>query len=216
VSCDPTCWCSAATSPWGPLPEETLALLRELRVPRSSCAATRSGPLLEPAERSERARWLLERHSEEARAFLSTFVARVVVAVEGLGPVYFCHVSPRSDEELVTPETPAARIRAMTAGVAERTVVSAHSHVQFDRQVAGIRSVNAGSVGMPYEGRPGAFWALLGPDVDLRRTDDPLEEAVARYRASGDPLAEQMIEVLARPPTRAEAIEHAERLGSSG
>jgi hypothetical protein len=49
-----------------------------------------------------------------------------------------------------------------------------------------------------------------GPDVALRRTDYPLEEAVERYRASGDPLAEPMIELLLRPPSRAEAIEHAE------
>ena len=32
--------------------------------------------------------------------------------------------------------------------------------------------VNAGSVGMPHEDRPGAFWALLdGDTVELRRTD---------------------------------------------
>ena len=50
-------------------------------------------------------------------------------------------------------------------------IISAHVHIQFDREAAGIRSVNAGSVGLPYEGRPGAYWALLGPDVELRRTE---------------------------------------------
>jgi hypothetical protein len=69
---------------------------------------------------------------------------------------------------------------------------------------------------MPYEGRPGAYWALLGPGVELRRTAYSVGEAAARYRASGDPLAEQMVEVLEQPPTRAEVIEHAEGLEFSG
>ena len=73
-------------------------------------------------------------------------------------------------------------------------LVSAHTHIQFDRAVAGVRSVNPGSVGMPYEGRAGAaFWAVLGPDVELQ-TDYDLAETVGRYRGCGDPLAEEMVE----------------------
>ena len=69
---------------------------------------------------------------------------------------------------------------------------------------------------MPYGGDTGAYWALLGPDVELRRTEYPVELAAERYRASGDPLAEQMVEVLVSPPTRAEVIAHAEALEFSG
>ena len=105
---------------------------------------------------------------------------------------------------------------AMTADVSERVLVTAHTHVQFDRVVAGVRSINAGSVGMPYEGRGGAFWAILGAEVDLRTTEYSLEFAAERYRASGDPLAEQMVDLLFTPPTREEVIEHAERLEFSG
>jgi hypothetical protein len=39
----------------------------------------------------------------------------------------------------------------------------------FDRLAAGRRVINAGSVGLPY-GHQGASWAMLGPDVTLRRT----------------------------------------------
>ena len=202
---------------WGPLPEQTLALVKDLDIPALFVRGNAERALLEPADDpTPRELWLLERHSEEAREFLSTFVERVSVDVDGLGPVCFCHGSPRSDEELVTPETPETRIRAMTSGIAERTLVTAHTHLQFDRRVAGIRSINAGSVGMPYEGRHGAFWAVLGPDVELRRTDYSLDEAAARYRASGDPLAEQMVELLETPPTREEVIKHAESVRFSG
>src|SRR5205814_10143057 len=143
--------------------------------------------------------------------FLSTFEDNVVVDVEGIGPVRFCHGSPRSDEECVTPETPVERVREFSAGIDERVVVTAHIHIQFDREVAGIRSVNAGSVGLPYEGRPGAYWAVLGPDVDLRRTEYDVAAAVERYRASGQPDIELIVEMTLTPPESREVIDHAEK-----
>jgi hypothetical protein len=82
--------------------------------------------------------------------------------------------------------------------------------------VAGIRSINPGSVGLPYEGRAGAYWALLGPNVELRRTEYSVDEAARLYRESGDPRAELMVELLVTPPTRAEVIAHAESLQFSG
>ena len=124
-------------------------------------------------------------HTPEMRELLARFEEHVVVEVDGLGPVRICHGSPRSDEECVTPETPEARVREFSEGVDERVIVTAHVHIQFDREVAGIRSVNAGSVGLPYEGRPGAYWALLGPDVEHRRTEYDVEAAVERYRSDG-------------------------------
>lgn len=202
---------------WGPQPEETLALVGGLRVPALFVRGNADRALLEHSEEpTPREQWLAERHSEEQRALLRSFSEHVVLDIAGLGSTRFCHGSPRSDEELVTPRTPAKRVRAMTAGISERVLVTAHTHLQFDRRVSGIRSINAGSVGMPYEGRAGAYWAILGPDVELRCTDYSLDRAAEEYRASGDPLAEQMVELLFAPPTPAEVIEHAERLEFSG
>ena len=160
---------------------------------------------------TDRERWIQESHSPQARAFVEQFEEQAVVEVDGLGAVCFCHGSPRSDEECVTPETPEERVREFMADVDERVLITAHVHIQFDREVAGVRSVNPGSVGLPYEGRPGAFWALLGPDVELRRTDYDVAGAVAAYRASGFPNPEQMVELLEQPPSRADVIEDAER-----
>jgi hypothetical protein len=49
---------------------------------------------------------------------------------------------------------------------------------------------------MPYEGRPGAYWALLGPDVDLRRTDYDFDAAAATVLESGYPDAEEHVKDL--------------------
>ena len=206
---------------WGPLPRESLALARELRTRTIFVRGNAERALSELAGAREaatpRERWLLERHDDGERAFLASFVEGAVVEIAGLGPTRFCHGSPRSDEELITFATPEARIRAALAGVDERVLVSAHTHIQFDRTVVGVRSINPGSVGMPYEGRPGvACWAVLGPDVELRQTDYDLAEAVRRYRASGDPLTEEMVELLERPPAPAEVVEHAEAAEFAG
>jgi hypothetical protein len=56
-------------------------------------------------------------------------------------------------------------------------VVAGYTHIQEDRRVGSVRWVNADSVGMPYEDRDGAFWALLGSDVDLRCT--PYDRALS-------------------------------------
>jgi putative phosphoesterase len=201
---------------WGPLPQETLALVDAMATPTMFVRGNADRALSEPAT-TPRSTWMLGIHTDEQRARLAAFPKTVSLSVERLGPVRICHGSPRSDEELITFETPEPRMRALMEGVDERVLVSAHTHLQFDREVAGIRSVNAGSVGMPYvDGPPGAYWALLGPDVELRRTDYDLDEAARRYRATDDPLAEEMVELLFTPPSPAAIVEHAESVEFSG
>jgi diadenosine tetraphosphatase ApaH/serine/threonine PP2A family protein phosphatase len=169
-----------------------------------------------PDDASERQRFLAERHDAQARELVASFREHVVVDIDGLGPTRFCHGSPRSDEELVTPATPVERAREFLAGIEERAVVTAHTHVSYDRMVDGTRLLNPGSVGLPYEGRAGAYWALLGPAVEHRRTEYDLDDAERRFRADENPFADLTVELLRTPPTREEAIEHAESRAFSG
>jgi putative phosphoesterase len=199
---------------WGPLPKETLELVGglEARFVRGNAERT----LLTDEPESERQRFLAERHDDAGLALVRQFEEAVVVEIEGLGPVRFCHGSPRSDEELVTPETPVERVRDFLVGVDEQVVVTAHTHVSYARRVDSTLLLNPGSVGLPYEGRPGAYWALLGPGVEHRRTEYDLDAAERRIRARGGPFADLTIELLRSPPSRAEAIAHAEERAFSG
>jgi predicted phosphodiesterase len=196
---------------WGAEPTATY----ELAVARAERAVFIRGnadrAVLEGRAETDREQWMQESHSPQALALIGRFEEQAVVDVDGLGPVRFCHGSPRSDEECVTPETPAERVGEFMDGRDENMLVTAHVHIQFDREVAGIRSVNPGSVGLPYEGRPGAYWALLGPGVELRRTEYDVARAVEAYRTSGFPTPEQLVEMLEQPPSPAEVIEDAER-----
>ena len=79
------------------------------------------------------------------------------------------------------------------AGVADRTVVCGHTHMQYDRSVDGIRILNAGSVGMPY-GATSAHWLHLGLDAQFMQTSYAFEAAARRVRASGYPDAEEFAE----------------------
>jgi predicted phosphodiesterase len=131
--------------------------------------------------------WAARQLDRAQRDFLAGFQPVVSLEADVLGPVLFCHGSPRSDTEIITAVTPPERLEPMLAGVAEELVVCGHTHHQFVLELGGRRVVNAGAVGMPYEGEAGAFWLLLGPDIDLRRTAYDVDAALDAMRASGAP-----------------------------
>jgi predicted phosphodiesterase len=193
---------------WGPLPVETLALVRSISLPTHFVRG--NADRMVGADDSERGAWLAELHGEEGAAFVNGFPSHVVLDIDGLGPTRFVHGSPRNDEECVTPQTPEERVREFMAGVPERVVVTAHVHVSYDRQVGDVRLIGPGSVGRPYEGRRGARWAILGPEVELRETQYDHEAAAALFRASGIPDVQLDVEALLDPITRDEIIADAE------
>jgi putative phosphoesterase len=131
---------------------------------------------------------------------VATWPLTVDLDVGGLGVVLFCHGSPRSNEEILTRLSPEGRVSAALDGVDHGVVVGGHTHVQFDRVVAGRRLVNAGSVGLPYEGRSGAYWAMLGPDVELRRTEYDVEAAARALDEVGTAEARDRAGWLRDPP----------------
>ncbi len=137
--------------------------------------------------------WAVSRIDRADRDFLAAFEPTVSVDVDGLGPTLFCHGSPRSDMEMITRATPQERLAPMLEGIEEQIVVCGHTHQQFDIRCGEHLVVNAGSVGMPYEGAAAAFWLLLGPRVELRRTGYDVSAAVATMRDSGMPDVDRLL-----------------------
>jgi diadenosine tetraphosphatase ApaH/serine/threonine PP2A family protein phosphatase len=156
--------------------------------------------------------WVARDLGRERLDVLASLPLTEVIDVDGLGSVLFCHATPQDDETIFTRLTPADRMRELLAGVEQRTVVCGHTHVQVDRVVDGIRVVNAGSVGLPYEGRRGAYWALLGPDVEHRRTDYDVEAAAAAATATEREDAAEIVRYLLEPLSADEASETFERM----
>jgi putative phosphoesterase len=153
----------------GPWTQETYERLRSLdgdvRFLRGNAdrEIVDEDPGLAPPELME---FVRARLSTDALEFLRGLPLTVSV-----GRALFCHATPRNDEEIFTRISPDERWREALAGVDAYLVVCGHTHIQFDRRIGDIRLVNAGSIGMPYENEPGAYWAVIdGTEVELRRT----------------------------------------------
>jgi predicted phosphodiesterase len=105
-----------------------------------------------------------------------------------LDGVLFCHASPRRDDEMLTRLSAGQRWSDALHGVEARLIVAGHTHQQDDRIVAGTRFVNAGSVGLPYEGDGAARWLWIDDGVpELRSTAYDAAGAGARFLARGWP-----------------------------
>jgi putative phosphoesterase len=195
----------------GPFPNETLERLMELGEPayfirgnadRELVSAYDSHLQFNPEEKDPAllfSSWSAQQINRRQRNFLASFEDRVVLDVLGLGKVLFCHGSPRSDEEIITSLTPEDSLEKLLAGINEKVVVCGHTHHQFDRKMHAYRVINPGSIGMPYEGKPGAYWALLGPEVYLRRTEYDFGRAVEHAHSVGYPDTSYQETILTPP-----------------
>ncbi len=169
--------------------------------------------LHEGGELGAAARWCRERLGPERVERVDAWRATVELEVTGLGAVLLCHATPASDLPILTRATPDEDAARELGDVAADVVVCGHTHVQYDRHVGRLRLVNAGSVGMPYEGSPDARWALLGPDgVELLSTPYAAVAALDALTRTGFPLVEQWLApVLLGQVTAAEATAEFER-----
>jgi putative phosphoesterase len=171
----------------GPFPEDVLVLLDSLERDVHFIRGNADRELTEESPAPEPWRTWLVNRTRPLRARLDSWPEQLTLEVDGLGETLFCHATPRNDEEIFTDLTPDEVVAEMMAGATARVVVVGHTHMQTDRRVGETRVVNAGSVGSPYEGRTGAFWAMLGPDVHHRRTDYDVADLLERVHATDFP-----------------------------
>ena len=117
-----------------------------------------------------------------------------------LDGVLFCHATPRRDDEMLTRASSPERFSAALAGTAAATVIAGHTHQHDDRVVDGIRFINAGSVGLPYEGDPAARWLWLEDGIPtLRSTTYDAARAGRRMLSLGWPDEESIEAALIEP-----------------
>jgi putative phosphoesterase len=201
----------------GPMPAETLDRLSELEIPvrcihgngeRVVLAALGEGDISEvPEGYRHLIHWTADRVADTHRAWMSDWPLTCRIEIRGIGDTLFCHATPRNDTDCFTRVTTDDRLASAFAGVTAPLVVCGHTHMPFDRRVGRTRVVNAGSVGMPFCGPHGAYWLLLGPDVELRRTDYDFAAAAEQVRATGFPMVEGMaVRYILNPPTEAETL----------
>ncbi len=159
-----------------------------------------------PEKDQEIMRWTALQLGPEDEKLFASWPRTLALEVDGLGKALFCHGTPRSEVEIMLKTTAEERLAPLFAELDAAVVVCGHTHMQFDRMIGDTRVVNAGSVGAPF-GAPGAYWALLGPGVELRRTDYDLAGAAESIRATRHPHAAEQAENLLKPPSEESMLE---------
>lgn len=198
---------------YGPWPNEVVALLRERAIAGvagnyDSTVATsyeHCGCRYEDPRQEELSHlsygWTLRHVSEETRRHLGGLPFRIDLRPgggHGSGPkVILVHGAPTLNTLYWTEDRSDSFCRKMAGLAGARAgdvLVFGHTHLPWQREVDGIRFVNAGSVGRPKDGDPRACWLLL--DVTAaggdRRGDrePPANEPAAEAPRAGEPRAE--------------------------
>ena len=192
----------------GPMPRECLDLLHSTGIRTEFIHGNGESAVLEslrggeltavPEAFRDGIRWNGTQIPNERVAAISAWPLTARFEIDGMGNVLFCHATPRNDTEIFTKLSSPERIWVMFAGVNAAIVVCGHTHMQFDLTVDVLRIVNAGSVGAPFA-NPGAYWALFGPDVQLRRTSYDVEAAASRIRRTDFPGAARFADSVVLP-----------------
>ena len=201
----------------GPMPRETLILLQDLDIPVQFIQGNADAEVIAqmagmetsnvPEQFREVVRWVAQQLQPEDEEFMRSWPLTLHIQIDGLGDVLFCHATPRNNTEIFTRLTPEDRLLPIFESLNVSLVVCGHTHMQFDRMIGTTRVLNAGSVGMPYA-EPGAYWLLLGPEVEFRHTLYDLAKAAELIRNTDYPMAEDFAanNVLV-PPSAEEVLE---------
>jgi len=124
-----------------------------------------------PAEWSDRSNWamlpwLYRQLNGRWHKAIAAWPDTLSLRFPDAPPLRVVHGSPRSPSEAIHWTHGDAEIMEMLAGVEETTLVAGHTHLAMDRRVGRWHILNAGTVGVPLDGRFRASYMLLEGDAD--------------------------------------------------
>jgi predicted phosphodiesterase len=154
--------------------------------------------------------WTQEHLRPEYLEVIRNLPESMHIAIEGTPPIFLVHGVPGNPHVGFYPAVSDAEARDWLADITEPIVICGHTHRPLDRQVDDWRIINAGSVGLPYNGDARAQYVLLdlinGPDgpawqPSFRQADYDHSLIPVAYRASGlceagGPMAELNLRTL--------------------
>jgi putative phosphoesterase len=139
--------------------------------------------------------WTAQRLGSEGLRFLEALPLYQVIR-DGAGELLAVHGSPRSDEEGLSLKTTDAALHGISLGPQVIVLACGHTHIPMNHIISGLRVVNAGSVGIPFDGVPRACYALISnlsaasPHIELRRVAYDIEAVVTQYYDRQHPAAD--------------------------
>jgi predicted phosphodiesterase len=115
---------------WGPWPAETLAAVlglgtRGLFV-RGNC--DRETFALDPGDTHVTANaWVANKLGKDEEELVARWPLTAQLAIDGIGEVCFCHATPRSDREIITPRTPKEALADALGETSAAVIVCGHT-----------------------------------------------------------------------------------------
>ena len=205
--------CLGDVAQGGPQPLETLRRLRAL-----GCRVVRGNSddfLLEVPVASAEAiterhlevrEWSLAQLEDPDLDFVRSFEPTVGTRLAETERLLAFHGSPRSNEDVLTPDSEAPAVEPFR-GTDATVLAGGHTHMQWTRRIDSAVFVNPGSVGLAYDRHqseedfkltPVAEYALVtdggaGAGIEFRRAPFSLDELIAVTGASGHPHAQAVV-----------------------
>ncbi len=121
--------------------------------------------------------WCRAQLPAHALDFVRTFVAELVVELDGGATLRCYHGTPRSHMEDLPPWASPDELDRLLDGRDATVLAGGHTHLQFARQHRGRLVINPGSVGMPFVEQP-----IGGPPRILPHAEYAIVEASADGR----------------------------------
>ncbi|MCY3945456.1 MAG: metallophosphoesterase family protein [Anaerolineaceae bacterium] len=145
-----------------------------------------------PGKKARRdSRWVLEMTAGQLgdhwRAQVAAMPDELTLRFADAPPLRILHGSAGNPFRTINRHTDETEACTLLSGVQEKSVVTAHCHLHFERRLAGRQVLNPGSVGAPLDGRTSAAYMLLNGDdsgwqAEFRRVPVNVGPLVAEFR----------------------------------
>ncbi len=134
--------------------------------------------------------WTRRHTMDENKSYLRSLPMQLRVG-ERKPRLLMVHGSPRRINEYLYQDRPRATFERLARDAGAEVLLFGHTHLPYERTVAGTLFVNTGSVGKPKDGDPRAGYVLLKlgrrPRVEFRRVEYDVEAAARAIRDSDLP-----------------------------
>lgn len=174
----------------GPRPHECVELIRRRGYPTIR-GNTDEWLTKKPGAVTDGISWCAARLTDDDRAFLAglPFLWRREAPE---GDLVVVHAAPWSISDVIRPDAPAHEVRRVFEESGAAALVYGHIHQAYVRSFEGKLLVNAGSVGIPFDGDWRASFVTLVPSgngwsATLRRVAYDREAVISESRAGDNP-----------------------------
>lgn len=186
----------------GPMSNECLDLLKESTVPlnciKGNCETAvlnylddQPLPALQP-QVMEEIKWTAHHISTDHLRWTRSWPENFIYTHPTAGKISFYHSAPGDENAIFTEETKEDILDMLFQNDHSNIIICGHTHIPFDKKLKNKRIVNAGSVGMSFNG-PGAQYLTINSGINFICTNYNTHRASEFFRQTTYPNVSNFI-----------------------